>query len=214
MKVKIIERWKDEDGATQNLNTKESLPKSIILELKNFNVEFFDELMELRQLIKLRNSDEGYSSKGNQSLEQELKEQKWLRKEGVTLENSPVEYLQNRYDYLEQAKFFLLEYELCEGRINQREFDLEIQLLNIEMDKIESIIIERTKYSQQNESAFPLIGVVFESEIIENFSYADKIFKLRCLFEIYYRRQRQIDQFNLYKEYLKESRIKPNGDWN
>jgi hypothetical protein len=63
MKVKITEGWKDVNGATQNLNGKESLPKSIILELKNFNVDLYEELVGLRQLNQIRKSGEGYSNK-------------------------------------------------------------------------------------------------------------------------------------------------------
>jgi hypothetical protein len=212
MKVKIREDLGNSKDKIQNSEKKQDKTKSITLDVKNFDTNHFDELMELREIVRIRNSDKGYSKGNIFDRQQELKVQSRLKSEFVTLNNSPVEYLQNRFDYLEQTKYLQLESELFLKRITKVEFDHKLSLLLAEMDLIESIITRRTNYSKLAKSAFPLIGTVFQKNLNEENCNFDPILKYRNLFEILYQRQRQINMYNSLQEFTESS--KPNGDKN
>jgi hypothetical protein len=172
---------------------------------------------EICQNYTIRVNNEGYSLNSRSKpypLDDEVKCQRRLVVEGVTLENSPINHLQSRYDFLDQIKFHEIEYEVLNGLISQQEYDLELQLMIVEMDTLERIIIERTNHSQQIGSSFPLVGTVFGVESNANKTYSEIIADFRYLFEIFYRRQIEIDLFNDFKELTSRINTKVNGGLN
>jgi hypothetical protein len=171
---------------------------------------------EIYRNYVIRITNDGYSvnSVSNQyTLEDELKEQGRLSQEGVSLENSPVGYLEQRYYFLDQVKCYQLEYELRKGIISQREYRVELEVVIAEMDSIERIIAERVAYTEQAGSIFLSIGTVIDFEFNSRVSYSTQITNLRSLLELFCRRQVGIDRYNSFKKTLEDA-IKSNGELN
>jgi hypothetical protein len=147
-------------------------------------------------------------------LEQEIKEAKRLVMEDVNLMNSPISYLEVRYDYLYFNKLPALEYDFHIGLLTEQQFEVEQELIATEMNLIRDIMTERSFDNNENITNFPSINTVFEGEVDNSISFLDQVENFKILFDFFCKRQNQINAFNFYYNLINNMKTKPNGELN
>jgi hypothetical protein len=199
MTIRSIEEW-DGDESEKSQKTYTNLEKiQILLHPPKVGVNNFKSLEHLR-LIQLRKSGEGYSKEKIYDLEQETIELEWLKEQGVTLMNSPVNYLEKRYDFLDQEKLPMLKDLFNDGTINTYEFENKQQSTISEMNLIVEILNDRFDDNRRDKHSFPLINAVFEGDLDSSIPFLDRVNNYKDLYDFFCVRQVQIDNFNMLNE--------------
>jgi hypothetical protein len=199
--------WEDDESdKSQNSNVDKAVIRQNLLNPKKISLDNIKST-ELLRLIRLRNSSEWYSNNEdfNNESEREIKEAKRLEIEGVFLENSPVSYLNIRYDYLNREKLAWLKDEFEDGLISQQQLESKQRAILSEMNLISDIVAQRS-ISNRYINSFPAINEVYEDCVDKSISFLRQVSDFELLFELFCERQDQIDNFNLLIEVRKHKK--------